>query len=166
MEKENIMDMDIFVQEEARKRIEQDINERIAVHKANIVRLATAQASATTLGVAVRNRPLILLAQGDSWFDYPLTGNGLPLVDTDVIAQLRRIGPMPPIILNLAHHGDAAVDEMSLPKQERMIAALRDPSNWTVCKLMNRRPAGFPLLAAATPRLRDAARRRYRRTSD
>jgi len=34
------MDMDIFVQEEARKRIEQDINERIAVHKANIVRLA------------------------------------------------------------------------------------------------------------------------------
>jgi len=73
---------------------------------------------------------LILLAQGDSWFDYPLTGNGLPLVDTDVVAQLRRIGPMPPIILNLAHHGDAAVDEMSLPKQERMIAALRDPSNW------------------------------------
>jgi hypothetical protein len=102
MEKENIMDMDIFVQEEARKRIEQDINERIAVHKANIVRLATAQASATTLGVAVRNRPLILLAQGDSWFDYPLTGNGLPLVDTDVVAQLRRIGPMPPIILKLA----------------------------------------------------------------
>jgi hypothetical protein len=37
---------------------------------------------------------------------------------------------MPPIILNRAHHGDAAVDEMSLPKQERMIAALRDPSNW------------------------------------
>ena len=124
------MDRDIFVQEEARKRIERDIDERIAVHKANTVRLASAQASATALGVAVRNRPLILLAQGDSWFDYPLTGNGLPLVDTDVIAQLRRIGPMPPTILNLAHHGDAAVDEMSLPKQERMIAALRDPSNW------------------------------------
>jgi hypothetical protein len=124
------MDNDIFIQEEARKRIQRDIDERIAVHKANIVRLAAAQASASTLGVEVRNRPLILLAQGDSWFDYPLTGNGLPLVDTDVIAQLRRIGRMPPTILNLAHHGDAAVDEMSLPKQERMIAVLRDASNW------------------------------------
>ncbi|WP_207768017.1 SGNH/GDSL hydrolase family protein, partial [Methylobacterium frigidaeris] len=72
----------------------------------------------------------VLLAQGDSWFDYPLTGNGLPLVDTDVIAQLRRIGPMPPTILNLAHHGDAAVGMMSLEKQSRMIAALRDPANW------------------------------------
>jgi len=130
MRKEDVMDREIFVQEEARKRIERDIDERVAVHKANILRLATAQASATALGVAVRNRPLILLAQGDSWFDYPLTGNGLPLVDTDVIAQLRRIGPMPPTILNLAHHGDAAVDEMSLPNQERMLAALRDPSNW------------------------------------
>jgi len=36
---------------------------------------------------------------------------------------------MPPTILNLAHHGDAAVDEMSLPKQERMISVLSDPLN-------------------------------------
>ncbi|WP_336490064.1 SGNH/GDSL hydrolase family protein [Methylobacterium nigriterrae] len=119
-----------FVQEEANRRIQQEIAERVAVHKANIARLATAQASADLLAAPILNRPLVLLAQGDSWFDYPLTGNGLPLVDTDVIAQLRRIGPMPPTILNLAHHGDAAVGMMSLEKQERMIAALRDPSNW------------------------------------
>jgi hypothetical protein len=124
------MDQTGFVQEEARQKVDQDISERIQVHKANIARLAAAQQSAHTLGAAVQNRPLVMLAQGDSWFDYPLTGNGLPLVDTDVIAQLRRIGDMPPTILNLAHHGEAAIDEMSLPKQERMITVLRDPSNW------------------------------------
>ncbi|WP_174800121.1 SGNH/GDSL hydrolase family protein [Methylobacterium currus] len=121
---------DVLVQDEVKRRIERDIAQRLAVHKATIGRLATAQASARLLGAPVLNRPLVLLAQGDSWFDYPLTGNGLPLVDTDVIAQLRRIGPMPPTILNLAHHGEAAVGMMSLEKQSRMIAALSDPSNW------------------------------------
>jgi len=124
------MDETNFVQEEARRRIEEDIRKRIQIHQANIARLAASRLSAQTLGAAVQNRPLVMLAQGDSWFDYPLTGNGLPLVDTDVIAQLRRIGAAPPTILNLAHHGDAAVDEMSLPKQERLISALSDRSNW------------------------------------
>ncbi|TPQ32977.1 SGNH/GDSL hydrolase family protein [Bradyrhizobium guangdongense] len=121
---------DVFIQEQTRRRIDEDIAKRVLIHKANIARLTAARASAKSLNVQVINRPLVMLAVGDSWFDYPLTGNGLPLVDTDVIAQLRRIGAMPPTILNLAHHGDAAVDEMSLPKQERMIAALTDPSNW------------------------------------
>jgi hypothetical protein len=124
------MDEPSFVQEQARQQIEQDIQKRIQVHKANIGRLVASRMSAETLNVAVSNRPLVMLAQGDSWFDYPLTGNGLPLVDTDVIAQLRRIGGMPPTILNLAHHGEAAIDEMSLPKQERMISVLSDASNW------------------------------------
>lgn len=117
-------------QPDVERQIDADIGKRVAVHKANVARLQTARESAHTLSVSIRNRPLVLLAQGDSWFDYPLTGNGLPLVDTDVIAQLRRIGPMPPTILNLAHRGDAATEEMSLPKQERLIAQLRDASNW------------------------------------
>lgn len=121
---------DVFIQEQTRRRIDEDIAKRVRIHKANIARLTAARASAKSLNVQVANRPLVMLAVGDSWFDYPLSGNGFPLVDTDVIAQLRRIGAMPPTILNLAHHGDAAVDEMSLPKQERMIAALTDPSNW------------------------------------
>ncbi len=124
------MDEQIFVQSELRQRIENDIRQRIQVHKANVARLAASQESARMLGAAVANRPLIMLAQGDSWFDYPLTGNGLPLADTDVIAQLRRIGEMPPTILNLAHYGEAATVELSLPKQERIITALRDQENW------------------------------------
>jgi hypothetical protein len=119
-----------FVQSEARQQIESDIKQRIQVHQANIARLAGSRESAHTLSASISNKPLVILAQGDSWFDYPLTGNGLPIADTDVIAQLRRIGDMPPTILNLAHHGDAATDEMSFPKQERIIAALRDKANW------------------------------------
>src|SRR5579862_3645797 len=111
------MDDQAFVQAQLRDKIEQDIQQRIQVHQANIARLAASRYSAQTLKVTVRNRPLVMLAQGDSWFDYPLTGNGLPLTDTDVIAQLRRIGDMPPTILNLAHHGEAAATEMSLSKQ-------------------------------------------------
>lgn len=119
-----------FVQVEAQRRIEQDIAKRIKIHQTNIARFAASEATAQALGASITNRPFVMLAQGDSWFDYPLTGNGFPFVDTDVIAQLRRIGHAPLEILNLAHHGDAATDEMSLPKQERMIAALRDRSNW------------------------------------
>jgi len=124
------MDEQIFVQSEVQKRIDDDIKQRIQMHRANINRLAVSRQSAHTLSVEVSNRPLVMLAQGDSWFDYPLSGNGLPLVDTDVIAQLRRIGDMPPTILNLAHYGEAATVEMSLPKQERMIAVLSDKDNW------------------------------------
>ncbi|TGQ74414.1 MAG: SGNH/GDSL hydrolase family protein [Mesorhizobium sp.] len=124
------MDQPEFAQQALQRQIEQDIAKRTQVHQANIQRLAAARDSAATLEAAVVNRPLVMLAQGDSWFDYPLTGNGLPLTDTDVIAQLRRIGGAPPTILNLAHHGDAATDEMSLPKQESMIAALRNKANW------------------------------------
>ena len=124
------MDQQEFVQEAAQRRIDDDIAKRIKAHQANIERLETAIESAGNLEAAVANRPLVMLAQGDSWFDYPLTGNGFPFVDTDVIAQLRRIGSMPPTILNLAHHGDAATDEMSLPKQQRMISALRNKANW------------------------------------
>ena len=124
------MDQPEFVQQAVQRRIDDDIAKRVRVHQANIQRLAAARDSAHTLKAAVSTRPPVMLAQGDSWFDYPLTGNGLPLSDTDVIAQLRRIGSAPPTILNLAHHGDAATDEMSLPKQERMIAALRNKANW------------------------------------
>lgn len=129
------MDVDDFADVKARQQIDQEIQERIKAHKANVLRLQSSRASALNLNASVINNPLVLLAQGDSWFDYPLTGNGLPLVDTDVIAQLRRIGAMPPTILNLAHHGETAVNEMSLSKQQRMIEVLSDRTNW---------PAGKP----------------------
>src|SRR5581483_4319260 len=39
-----------------------------------------------------------------------------------------------PIIINMSHHGDATTDEMSLPKQQRLIETLEDPDNWLTGK--------------------------------
>src|SRR5260370_11006140 len=72
-----------------------------------------------------------MLAAGGSWFDYPLWGNiPSPFFPTDIIAQLKVVGNPTPVILNVSHHGDATTDEMSWPKQQRMIDALQNSANW------------------------------------
>lgn len=110
--------------------IESEISARVQQHQATIARLKSAQASMAAAGKPPPAAPLVMLAQGDSWFDYPLNGNGLSLGNTDIIAHLQGMGKINPVIANLAHFGEASTDEMSLPKQERMIQLLRDPSNW------------------------------------
>jgi len=52
-----------FAQERARQQIEQDIQKRIQVHRANVGRLAASRMSAKTLDAAVINRPLVMLAR-------------------------------------------------------------------------------------------------------
>ncbi len=106
-----------------RDSIDKDIADRTKSHQSRIARLKAA-------GARLAPGQLVMLAHGDSWFDYPLTGNGLPLDNTDVIAQLGSMGGANPVILNLSHYGDATTDEMSLPKQQRMIQSLQNPSNW------------------------------------
>ena len=110
--------------------IDREIATRVRVHQARIARLKSARASLAARAAAATPPPLVMLAHGDSWFDYPLDGNGLSLSDTDVIAQLRGMGNVNPIILNVSHYGDASTDELSWPKQQRMIDALADPANW------------------------------------
>lgn len=124
------MENQAFARARLREQLDEELRERIAAHKANISRLEAARSSVEVLGVAAKNKPLVLLAQGDSWFDYPLHGNGPLPGNTDVIAQLRGLGAMPPTILNLAQAGDTAVGEMSLQRQSKLIDALGDKSNW------------------------------------
>jgi hypothetical protein len=108
-----------------------EMKRRTQAHHAAIARLKSAQGLARPgAQPAAAKRPLVLLAHGDSWFDYPLDGNDLSLSDTDVIAQLAAMGGVPPVILNVSHYGDATTGELSLPKQQRMIQALQDPGNW------------------------------------
>ena len=73
-------------------------------------------------------RPLTLLANGDSWFDYPLDGI-IYGPHTDVIAQLRDLLEPGCSILNLAHYGDTTTQEMGYTRQRRVIDALNDPAN-------------------------------------
>jgi hypothetical protein len=112
-------------QTELQQSIEDELQERKIEHQNAVAMLKSARRKAT-----VKRTPLVLLAQGDSWFDYPLIGNGPLIRDTDIIAQLKLLGAPPPLIQNLAHFGEATTDELSLPKQRRMIESLQDPANW------------------------------------
>lgn len=91
---------------------------RVAAHQARIAEWQDRMRA----GAA---RPLNLLADGDSWFDYPLTG--LMPVYSDVIAQLRR--RVTPLILSLAQHGDAMTDLLGVSRRNRLVDALRTPAN-------------------------------------
>lgn len=110
--------------------IDSDIAERTRVHQKAIARLQAASEVASQMSVSAIARPFVVLAIGDSWHDYPLLNNGPVLQQTDVIFQLQSYGTHPVTSLNYAHYGDASTDMMSVPKQERMIAALRDKNNW------------------------------------
>src|SRR5262249_713357 len=78
--------------------------------------------------IAAAGRPLNLFAEGDSWFDYPLS--------RDTIGWIRAEGTPRPAILNLAHHGDAASQILGVSRRKRIIANLTDPDNGTFDALL------------------------------
>jgi hypothetical protein len=92
--------------------------ERIAEHKRAV---AARNLGQRTLEARAANAPLNVLAEGDSWFDYPLF--------RDTIEWIREIGNPEPEILSLAHHGDAAVDMLGVAQRARIIENLQDADN-------------------------------------
>ena len=74
------------------------------------------------------HQPLNLLADGDSWFDYPL-GGPAPDLHSDVLAQLRGQLAAGSSILSLAHFGEAATDLLLGRKLARLETALTDPAS-------------------------------------
>jgi hypothetical protein len=98
--------------------INKEIRQRIKDHQLRIAQLAARPRAA---------RPLNILADGDSWFDYPL-----PLVPpqhTDIIAQLAKLIKPVPTILNLAHYGLAITQMMGVSRYKRLVEQLNTPSN-------------------------------------
>lgn len=124
------MRQSVAIQQQMQASVEEEFATRIRKHKQRINHLKAARARMAAAGAPPA--PLVMLAHGDSWFDYPLAGNSLSFEDTDVIAQLRTMGNLNPIILNISHYGESSTDEMSLPKQQRLIDALQDRENWIV----------------------------------
>ena len=108
----------------------QEIENRVKDHQAQIARLKTARRAPRAAAAIAPAEPLVMLAHGDSWFDYPLDGNSVSIFTTDIAAQLQSMGAVNPHILNLSQWGDATTTEMSRSKQELMITQLRDPANW------------------------------------
>jgi hypothetical protein len=124
------MRQSILMGQQLRDSIKSEIAERTRIHQSKIAALKAARARPLLAGAVAPSAPLVMLAHGDSWFDYPLNGNGISLSDTDVIAQLGSMGNINPVIQNVSHYGDATTAEMSWPKQERMIQSLQDAANW------------------------------------
>jgi len=105
-----------------RQQIKQERLDRIARHKQVIAvqRLALTAAPGAL-------RPLNLFADGDSWFDYPLPA----LARNDVITSIGNHGKPQPIILNLAHYGDEARDDLGVEQRLRIQDNLKDADNGT-----------------------------------
>jgi hypothetical protein len=120
----------LAIRQQLRDSIRSEIDERTRSHQAKIAALRAPHAAVSALDKSVSASPLVMLAHGDSWFDYPLDGNDLSLDSTDIIAQLESMGSTSPLIQNVSHFGDATSEEMSLSKQERLISSLQDPANW------------------------------------
>jgi len=83
-----------------RESIQREKDRRIREYQANIAKTKSMRESRLFEGVA---EPLRLVAQGDSWFDYPLP---VPILDqSDVIAHLRRLPSMSPYVLSFVRAG-------------------------------------------------------------
>jgi hypothetical protein len=109
----------------------------VEAHKLQTVRIRKAIRQRESLRrtrpkTAIPNVPLDFLAIGDSWFEYPLNGNGPSFENTAIVAdaQLGSMGSPPPKILNQALHGQATTAMLSYENQEQMISVLQDQDQW------------------------------------
>jgi hypothetical protein len=76
-------------------------------------------------GAGASSKPALrILAEGDSWFDFPFGGK--PFRGGDVIERLRDLVPFP--ILNLAVRGDEARFMLGCTQRRRLRELLADPS--------------------------------------
>jgi hypothetical protein len=76
--------------------------------------------------------PLIMVADGDSWFDYPL-----PLLGhTDVADSLKKQGTLTPSMMKLAHYGDATTTLMGVTKRQRLVDYISDPAHGPIDVIM------------------------------
>ena len=124
------MDKKLVLRQQMRVSMTDEIAKRTKAHQDKVAALRLAARARKSLGAKPPSVPLVMLAHGDSWFDYPLDGNSVSLPHTDIIVQLESMGTINPCILNLSQWGDATTAEMSWPKQQKLISALQDPLNW------------------------------------
>jgi len=109
-----------------------DIKAELAARlKEHAAKVAQWRAALRPMGKAPQAaRPIFALAQGDSWFDYPL-GGCVPFAQrTDMIALLPAVLPVGSSVVSLAHFGLATTEELGLSRQRDMISTLRNAANW------------------------------------
>lgn len=90
--------------------VEKDRKEQSEKHKKEVLARGLNQ---RTLAERAGRGPLNLYADGDSWFEYPLS--------KDTIDWIKANGNPKPTINKQAHHGDSAVERLGLAKRQRLI---------------------------------------------
>ena len=111
--------MDPQVMTNLRSTISGEIDQRIATHQ----QIIASWNDPNQRPFAPGKQPLNLLADGDSWFDYPVP------FGVDIVHYLSMQGAPKPEILSLAHYGDATSVLMGLPKRQKLQDVLQDPDN-------------------------------------
>ena len=106
-----------------------EIAARVGAHNVKVQRIRAGNRRRST----PRPLPLDFLALGDSWFDYPLTDDGLLTPANQGIVgeqgtQLQSIGNPSPTILSYALHGQSSTMMLTYENQEKILGALTDPS--------------------------------------
>ncbi len=116
--------------QQQREALQAEIQRRTVAHKRRVERLRLGR----RLRAEARNEAgagqLDFLAIGNSWFDYPLSGNDPSFSNTAIAAQLTKMGNPPPLVLNYAYFGQATTAVLTYENQEQIIAAVSDPSQW------------------------------------
>ncbi len=117
-----------------RQATEAELAERVRQHQLRVDRIRAGVRNRETLQLAVPETPLDFLAMGDSWFEYPLSDDGLPLPfwNAAIVGrkQLQSMGNPPPLVLSHALHGQAMTAILSWRNQERFIQAITDKTRW------------------------------------
>ena len=91
-----------------REAMEAEFVKRTIAHKRRVDRLRNGQKLRAVAKKAAGAGQLDVLAIGDSWFDYPLSGNDPSLANTAIAAQLTQLGNTTPLVLNYAYFGRGA----------------------------------------------------------
>jgi hypothetical protein len=99
------MDRKLLLRQQMRQSMEDEIAARTKAHQEKVARFKSAVHARKAIGAEAPATPLVLLSHGDSWFDYPLDGNNISLMPTDVIVQLGSMGNITPYILNISPMG-------------------------------------------------------------
>jgi hypothetical protein len=115
------------VYSETQHRIEEDLKRRAAENQACVDEIRQQRRH-----LSEGPTPLIIVADGDSWFDYPL-----PLIGhTDVADSLKRQATLTPAMMKLAHYGDATTTLMGVTKRRRLIDYISEPAHGPIDVLM------------------------------
>ena len=107
-------------QQQLRQTSEDEVTRRGLEHQAAVDRIRQGSTRrALSAGAAARPAQLDFLAIGDSWFEYPLSDEGLPVPfwNAAVVGsnQLQSMGGPPPLINSIALHGESAGAIIPIP---------------------------------------------------